>query len=89
MADARKPEQAKGLAYGDDPAVTLHVSSPPLARMGAYTIADDGVLQRRAMPSSQEPRPQERDTTRSPSDATPLSPAALRPRGAARRTHRR
>jgi len=28
---------------------------------GAYTIADDGVLQRRAMPSSQELRPQERD----------------------------
>jgi hypothetical protein len=61
VADARKPEQAKGLAYGDDPAVTLHVYSPPLARMGAYTIADDGVLQRRAMPSSQELRPQERD----------------------------
>jgi predicted metal-dependent enzyme (double-stranded beta helix superfamily) len=46
---------------GGDPAVTLHVYSPPLARMGAYTIADDGVLQRRAMPSSQELRPQERD----------------------------
>jgi predicted metal-dependent enzyme (double-stranded beta helix superfamily) len=44
---------------GGDPAITLHVYSPPLARMGAYTIADDGVLQRRAMPSSQELRPQE------------------------------
>jgi predicted metal-dependent enzyme (double-stranded beta helix superfamily) len=44
---------------GSDPAVTLHVYSPPLARMGAYTIGDDGVLARRAMPSSHELRPQE------------------------------
>lgn len=43
---------------GSDPAVTLHVYSPPLARMGAYTIGDDGVLARRAVPSSQELRPQ-------------------------------
>jgi predicted metal-dependent enzyme (double-stranded beta helix superfamily) len=46
---------------GSDPAVTLHVYSPPLARMGAYTIADDGVLARRTMPSSQELRPQRDD----------------------------
>jgi predicted metal-dependent enzyme (double-stranded beta helix superfamily) len=46
---------------GSDPAVTLHVYSPPLARMGAYEIADDGALQRRTMPSSQELRPQGRD----------------------------
>ncbi len=45
---------------GGDPAVTLHVYSPPLARMGAYTIGDDGVLARRAIASSQELRPQER-----------------------------
>lgn len=44
---------------GSDPAVTLHVYSPPLARMGAYAIGDDGVLQRRTMPSSQELRPQD------------------------------
>ncbi len=43
---------------GSDPAVTLHVYSPPLARMGAYAIGDDGVLQRRTMPSSEELRPQ-------------------------------
>ena len=42
---------------GSDPAVTLHVYSPPLARIGAYTIGDDGVLARRTMPSSQELRP--------------------------------
>lgn len=29
---------------GSDPAVTLHVYSPPLLRMGAYVIGDDGVL---------------------------------------------
>jgi predicted metal-dependent enzyme (double-stranded beta helix superfamily) len=43
---------------GADPAVTLHVYSPPLARMGAYTIGADGVLARSTMPSSQELRPQ-------------------------------
>jgi predicted metal-dependent enzyme (double-stranded beta helix superfamily) len=43
---------------GSDPAVTLHVYSPPLARMGSYTIADDGVLARATVPSSQELRPQ-------------------------------
>jgi predicted metal-dependent enzyme (double-stranded beta helix superfamily) len=42
---------------GSDPAVTLHVYSPPLARMGAYVIDDDGVLARHAMTSSQELRP--------------------------------
>ena len=46
---------------GSDPAVTLHVYSPPLARMGAYTIGGDGVLARRAMPSSEELRPQQAD----------------------------
>jgi hypothetical protein len=42
---------------GSDPAVTLHVYSPPLARMGAYVIDDDGVLARHPMPSSHELRP--------------------------------
>lgn len=41
---------------GSDPAVTLHVYSPPLARMGAYEIDDDGVLARRPMLSSEELR---------------------------------
>ena len=48
---------------GSDPAVTLHVYSPPLARMGAYAIGDDGVLARRTMPSSQELRPQDAGST--------------------------
>ncbi len=34
---------------GTDPAVTLHVYSPPLLRMGAYVIGEDGVLARHPM----------------------------------------
>jgi len=45
---------------GGDPAVTLHVYSPPLDRMGAYVIGDDGVLARQAVSSSEELRPLER-----------------------------
>jgi predicted metal-dependent enzyme (double-stranded beta helix superfamily) len=41
---------------GRDPAVTLHVYSPPLARMGAYAIGADGVLERRTQGSSEELR---------------------------------
>ena len=44
---------------GSDPAVTLHVYSPPLSRMGAYEIDDDGVLARHPMASSEELRPPE------------------------------
>jgi predicted metal-dependent enzyme (double-stranded beta helix superfamily) len=46
---------------GADPAVTLHVYSPPLARMGAYAIGADGVLARHTVPSSEELRPLELD----------------------------
>jgi len=42
---------------GADPAVTLHVYSPPLLRMGAYAIGDDGVLVRHTQSSSEELRP--------------------------------
>ena len=35
---------------GADPAVTLHVYSPPLERMGAYVVDDDGILVRHPMP---------------------------------------
>ena len=42
---------------GRDPAVTLHVYSPPLLQMGAYAVGPDGVLVRHAMPSSEELRP--------------------------------
>jgi predicted metal-dependent enzyme (double-stranded beta helix superfamily) len=42
---------------GADPAVTLHVYSPPLARMGAYVIGADGVLARHAVSAGEELRP--------------------------------
>jgi Cysteine dioxygenase type I len=43
--------------FGVDPAVTLHVYSPPLLRMGSYEVGDDGVLVRHSVPSSEELRP--------------------------------
>ena len=46
---------------GAEPAVTLHVYSPPLLRMGAYAIGSDGVLARHSQPCAQELRPLERD----------------------------
>ena len=42
---------------GADPAVTLHVYSPPLSRMGAYFVGDDGVLARQSVPADDELRP--------------------------------
>ncbi len=44
---------------GGDPAVTLHVYSPPLDRMGAYVVGDDGVLARQSVSSTEELRPLE------------------------------
>jgi Cysteine dioxygenase type I len=42
---------------GSDPAVTLHVYSPPLLRMGSYVIDEDGVLARHPMSYEEELRP--------------------------------
>ncbi|HEY2181617.1 MAG TPA: cysteine dioxygenase family protein [Solirubrobacteraceae bacterium] len=42
---------------GVDPAVSLHVYSPPLARMGAYSIDEHGVLVRHTIAPSEELRP--------------------------------
>jgi hypothetical protein len=42
---------------GSDPAVTLHVYSPPLLRMGSYAIGEDGVLVRHPMSYQEELRP--------------------------------
>jgi predicted metal-dependent enzyme (double-stranded beta helix superfamily) len=44
---------------GSDPAVSLHVYSPPLLRMGSYVIGDDGVLARRPMSYREELQPLE------------------------------
>jgi predicted metal-dependent enzyme (double-stranded beta helix superfamily) len=42
---------------GSGPAVTLHAYSPPLLRMGAYVIGEDGVLAREPMSYEEELRP--------------------------------
>jgi predicted metal-dependent enzyme (double-stranded beta helix superfamily) len=42
---------------GSDPAVTLHVYSPPLERMGAYIVDEDGVLARHPVSPAEELRP--------------------------------
>ena len=42
---------------GSDPAVTLHVYSPPLLSMGAYVVDDNGRLERQSVPASEELRP--------------------------------
>jgi quercetin dioxygenase-like cupin family protein len=42
---------------GSDPAVTLHVYSPPLERMGAYLVDDSGTLVRRPVANTEELRP--------------------------------
>jgi predicted metal-dependent enzyme (double-stranded beta helix superfamily) len=42
---------------GVDPAVTLHVYSPPLSRMGAYVVGEDGVLERHSVAPEEELRP--------------------------------
>lgn len=44
---------------GEGPAVTLHVYSPPLLRMGAYVIGEDGLLARHPMSHREELRPSE------------------------------
>jgi predicted metal-dependent enzyme (double-stranded beta helix superfamily) len=44
---------------GRDPAVTLHVYSPPLLRMGSYVVGEDGVLARHPVSYVEELRPLE------------------------------
>jgi predicted metal-dependent enzyme (double-stranded beta helix superfamily) len=44
---------------GDGPAVTLHVYSPPLLRMGAYVIGEEGVLERHSVSYTEELQPLE------------------------------
>ena len=45
------------LHAGDGPAVTVHAYSPPLVRMGAYVVEDDGRLRRHAVSYEEELRP--------------------------------
>lgn len=50
------------LHHGDRPAVTVHVYSPPLWRMGAYEIETDGTLRRHSVSYAEELRPLETAT---------------------------
>jgi hypothetical protein len=45
------------LHAGDEPAVTVHAYSPPLVRMGAYVVEDDGRLLRHTVSYGEELRP--------------------------------
>jgi predicted metal-dependent enzyme (double-stranded beta helix superfamily) len=42
---------------GGGPAISIHVYSPPLQRMGAYVVEADGVLRRTTISYTQELRP--------------------------------
>ena len=42
------------LHLGDAPAVTLHLYSPPLRRLGAYEVLEDGRLARRSISADEE-----------------------------------
>jgi hypothetical protein len=45
------------LHEGDEPAVTIHAYSPPLWRMGAYEVAENGELRRHSVSYAEELRP--------------------------------
>jgi predicted metal-dependent enzyme (double-stranded beta helix superfamily) len=45
------------LHAGDAPAVTIHAYSPPLWRMGAYEVGEDGELRRHSVSYAEELRP--------------------------------
>jgi len=45
------------LHAGTEPAVTIHAYSPPLVRMGSYTIESSGQLRRHAVSHEEELRP--------------------------------
>ncbi|MGO9902158.1 MAG: cysteine dioxygenase [Solirubrobacteraceae bacterium] len=45
------------LHAGDQPAVTIHVYSPPLKRTGTYRVGPDGELERQSQPFEIELRP--------------------------------
>ena len=42
---------------GEAPAVTIHAYSPPLWRMGAYEVLQDGALRRHSVSYAEELRP--------------------------------
>jgi hypothetical protein len=58
---------------GSDPAVSLHVYSPPLLNMGAYVLDENGRLRRQTIPASEELRPLEAAARETVAPAEPRS----------------
>ncbi len=53
------PEHIHRLAARDDRSVSIHAYSPPLWRLGQYSISDDGVMRRNSVSYADELRPLE------------------------------
>lgn len=53
------PEHIHRLAGGDEHAVSIHAYSPPLWRLGQYSIDADGVMRRESVSYADELRPLE------------------------------
>ena len=53
------PEHIHRLAGADDRAVSIHAYSPPLWRLGQYSIDEDGVMRRASVSYADELRPLE------------------------------
>ena len=53
------PEHIHRLAGEDELAVSIHAYSPPLWRLGQYSIDDDGVMRRASVSYADELRPLE------------------------------
>jgi hypothetical protein len=55
------PDHIHRLSGGDEHAVSIHAYSPPLWRLGQYSIAGDGVMRRLSVSYADELRPIEGD----------------------------
>jgi len=55
------PDHIHRLSGGDEQAVSIHAYSPPLWRLGQYSIAGDGVMRRLSVSYADELRPIEGD----------------------------
>ena len=53
------PEHIHRLAGEDDQAVSIHAYSPPLWRLGQYSVDEDGVMRRESVSYADELRPLE------------------------------
>lgn len=51
------PEHIHRLTGEEDRSVSIHAYSPPLWRLGQYTIGDDGLMRRRSVSYADELRP--------------------------------